>query len=42
MTLENPCPSRVIAALWPRLRLPSRAATEFLNHLRAAGKAFVA
>jgi LysR family hydrogen peroxide-inducible transcriptional activator len=41
-SLENPCPSRVIAALWPRLRPPSRAATEFLNHLRAAAKAFVA
>jgi hypothetical protein len=41
-SLENPRPSRVIAALWPRQRPPSRAAAEFQNHLRAAAKSFAA
>lgn len=37
-SLEGPQPSRVIAALWPCQRPLSRAAKEFLNHVRVAAK----
>lgn len=40
-SLENPKPTRSVTVVWRRGREHSRAATEFLNSLRQATKAFV-